>query len=161
VALPVTAAVDVPGLPAWPSQRLHLVATRASCQWTIHTAIDGQGRYQDTAVVFDEPPWDEDPDTWRAREQDAEWGIGAVDLRPYGADLIYCNGHIQLTPGVVGTVGGPPLGMYPNPCCTSCHRLMFHVATIENRIREYGDGWRSLFLCEQCGTVACQATGWN
>ena len=36
-------------------------------------------------------------------------------LKPYDGDLIYCNGHILATPGVVGTVGGPPIGLYPNP----------------------------------------------
>jgi hypothetical protein len=38
---------------------------------------------------------------------------------------------------------------------------MFHVTTVENHVREYGDGWRSLFICEDCLTIACNATGWN
>ena len=28
-------------------------------------------------------------------------------------------------------------------------------------IREYGDGFRSLFLCEDCSYIASQAMGWN
>jgi hypothetical protein len=37
---------------------------------------------------------------------------------------------------------------------------MFHVVTVENHVRDYGDGWRSLFVCEDCHTVASNATGW-
>jgi hypothetical protein len=88
-------------------------------------------------------------------------GIGAAELRPYDADLVYCNGHIQLTPGVVGTAGGPSIEIYANPSCPSCGRLMFHVASVENHIREYGDGWHSIFICEDCRMVSCNATGWN
>jgi hypothetical protein len=151
---------EVPHLPAWPAERVHLVGTRATCGWTIHAAIDQQGRYQDATVLFGEPPEDDEYERLRSWE-DPGRGLGAVDLRPYGADLVYCNGHIQLTPGVVGTAGGPPLGVYANPSCQSCGRLMFHVVTVENHVREYGDGWRSLFVCEDCHTVACNGTGWN
>ncbi len=38
---------------------------------------------------------------------------------------------------------------------------MFHILTVEDRIRENGDGFRSLFLCETCHTVASNATPWN
>jgi hypothetical protein len=38
---------------------------------------------------------------------------------------------------------------------------MFHVATVENHIREYGDGWRSAYICDDCQIVSCTATGWN
>ena len=38
---------------------------------------------------------------------------------------------------------------------------MFHVATLPMHIREYGHGWRTLSLCEDCGRVACTATSWN
>jgi hypothetical protein len=82
-------------------------------------------------------------------------------LRPYGPDLVYSNGHIISTPGVAGTAGGPPIGLYANPACPSCEKLMFHVVTVENYIREHGDGFRSLYLCEDCEKVAVTATGWN
>ena len=36
-----------------------------------------------------------------------------------------------------------------------------HLATVEHHVREYGDGFRSLFLCEDCRMAACNATGWN
>jgi len=87
--------------------------------------------------------------------------IAQAELRLYDDELVYSNGHILMTPGVVGTTGGPPLGLYPNPCCPSCGRLMLHVATVEHLVREYGDGFRSLYLCEDCHTAACNATGWN
>ncbi|MDW5326939.1 hypothetical protein [Plantactinospora sp. KLBMP9567] len=151
---------DVPGLPPWPTDRVHLVGTRATCMWTLHAGIDDSGRYRREAVTSAQPPSAEEEETYRSLEVSG-FGLGAVELRPYDADLVYCNGHIQLTPGVVGTAGGPPIGLYANPSCPSCGRLMFHVVSVENRIREYGDGWRSLFICEDCHTVSCNATGWN
>jgi hypothetical protein len=75
--------------------------------------------------------------------------------------LVYANGHVLLTPHVVGNVGGPPIGPYLNPKCTGCRRLMFHVLTVEADIRSYGEGFRSLFVCEDCGVAACNATWWN
>jgi hypothetical protein len=151
---------DVPGLPAWPAERVHLVGTRASCMWTLHANIDDQGRYRDATAVFDQEPDAEEFEIYRSPEVPGR-GDGAVDLRPYDADLVYCNGHTQLSPGLVGTAGGPPIGVYANPSCRSCGRLMFHVASVENHVREYGDGWRSMFVCEDCHTVACNATAWN
>ncbi|OLT18500.1 hypothetical protein BJF79_17275 [Actinomadura sp. CNU-125] len=150
---------EVPGVPAWTAERVHLVGTRASCMWTLYANVDDRGCYRDEVVVFDEPPGPED-EIYRAFEQPGR-GVGAVELKPYDADLVYSNGHVQGTPGVVGVAGGPPLGVYANPSCRSCGRLMFHVTTVENHVREYGDGWRSLFICEDCRTVACNATGWN
>ncbi|MET8148284.1 hypothetical protein ACIBSW_26960 [Actinoplanes sp. NPDC049668] len=143
---------DIPGLPAWPATHAHLIGLNSWCMWTLFADVDSDGRYQGEQAVFEDETDDEiggDPTTGRAV------------LRPYGPDLVYCNGHVDLTPGVVGTVGGPPLGIYPNPSCPSCKRLMFHTATVSHHIRDYGDGWRSLYLCEDCHTVAVTATGWN
>jgi hypothetical protein len=151
---------DVPGLPAWPAPRVHLVGTRATYGWTIHANIDDQGRYRDARVVFDMAPDADEHELYRSIEEPGR-GVGAVHLKPYDADLVYCNGHTHLTPDLVGTAGGPPIGVYANPSCPSCGRLMFHVATVENHVREYGDGWRGVFVCEDCHTVASNATGWN
>lgn len=151
----------VPGLPSWPAERIHLLGPRASCGWVLFARTDGQGRYHDLAATFDEVPGPEEAEILRTSWEAPDRDLGALQLRPYDADLVYCNGHIQLTPGVVGTVGGPPIGLYANPSCPSCGRLMFHVVTVENTVREYGDGWRSLYLCEDCLTTAGTATGSN
>jgi len=66
-----------------------------------------------------------------------------------------------LTPSVMGDVGGPPIGLYPNPHCLSCQKLMFHLSTVVSDVREYGEGFRSLYLCETCGLVASHASPWN
>ncbi|WP_433789618.1 hypothetical protein [Actinoplanes sp. CA-252034] len=143
---------EVPGLPAWPTGHAHLVAPASIGHWTLFAEPAPDGRYHGEQVV------DDDPDDF----VDApEFGRGRVVLRPYGADLVYCNGHVHLTPGLVGTAGGPPIGLYPNPSCPSCKRLMFHTITVSSTVREYGDGPRSLYLCEECRTVAVTATGWN
>jgi hypothetical protein len=151
---------EVPGVPAWPAQRVHLVGARANWDWTLTARVDDQGRYYDETVEFGGPPDPDDEASLRGEEAYGG-GLGAVDVRPYDADLVYCNGHIMLTPGVVGTAGGPPIGIYENPSCRSCGRLMFHVLSVEHHVRDYGDGFRSLFLCEDCRIVACNATGWN
>ena len=88
-------------------------------------------------------------------------GEGAVELRILDDTMTYRNGHIMFTTGATGIAGGPPLGIHPNPNCPSCGKLMFHVVTVEHHIREFGDGWRSGYLCEDCRTVACTGTGWN
>jgi hypothetical protein len=156
----VSLRVDqVPGMPAWPVERVHLVGPRANWGWTLTARFDERGRYFDETVAIDSP--DPEDEEYLIHEEQRGGGYGAVDLRPYDADLVYCNGHIQLTPDVVGTAGGPPLGIYANPHCPSCDMLMFHVASIEHHVRDYGDGWRSVFVCEDCQLVTCNATGWN
>lgn len=133
---------------------------RSNWDWTLRAGIDRQGRYRDVTVDFDDPP-DEGEVEYRRHDEERGGGYGAVDLRPYDADLAYCNGHIRLTPDVVGTAGGPPLGIYANPHCRSCGRLQFHVVSVEHHVRDCGDGWRSLFLCAECRLVTCNGTGWN
>lgn len=146
----------IPGLPAWPASHAHLVAPRSTGLWTLFATAAPDGRYRDARAVLDEP--DDDTDFF---QDDPSFGRGQVLLRPYGPELDYSNGHIQSTPGVVGTAGGPPIGLYPNPACRSCDRLMFHVATVSSMVREHGDGPRGLYLCEDCVTVAVTSTPWN
>ena len=38
---------------------------------------------------------------------------------------------------------------------------MFHVATVLSTIREYGEGFRSAFICEACLGAAVTGTNWN
>jgi len=151
---------SVPGLPDWPARQVHLVGPRATWFWTLTSRIDTLGRYTDTVVELDD---ESDPVTEDSLCEQEEHGGGLAQarLKPSDADLVYCNGHVLLTPGVMGTVGGPPIGLYPNPHCPDCGRLMFHIGTVRNQIREYGDGFRSLFLCEDCHVVTSNATGWN
>jgi hypothetical protein len=157
----VSLRVDqLPGMATWPVERVHLVGPRANWDWQLTAAFDEHGRYHGEIAHLDSPP---DPEDEQYFIGDEQYGgnHGAVELRPYDADLVYCNGHIQLTPDVVGTAGGPPIGIYANPHCPSCTRLMFHVASVEHHVRDYGDGWRSLYVCEDCRLVTCNATGWN
>jgi len=152
----------VPGMPAWPADRVHLASPRGSVGWTLTATVDPDGRWADEAVIFDEPPESDENDVVdNVAGNDGRGSLGVVTLRPYDADLVYRNGHVLSTPGVFGTVGGPPIGLYPNPSCRSCGRLMFHVVTVQNYIREYGHGWRSLYLCEDCHLTTCTATNWN
>ena len=151
----------IPGLPAWPAERIHLVGPRVSCGWTLYAQIDAQGSYHDLALTIDQAPDPEEVAVLRSCWEDPDRDLGALDLRPYDADLVYCNGHIHCTPAVVGTVAGPPIGLHPNPSCPTCGRLMFHITTVQNTVREYGDGFRSLYICEDCLTSACTGTGWN
>jgi hypothetical protein len=145
----------IPGLPKFPAERAHLVAPASVCMWTLFADVDAGDRYWNEQVDYEDGP-EEDYAT-----DDPEFGVGRAVLRRYGPDLVYTNGHIQSTPGVVGTAGGPPIGLYPNPACPSCEKLMFHVATVQNHIREHGDGFRGLYLCEDCEKVAVTASGWN
>jgi hypothetical protein len=146
---------DVPGLPAWPAERAHLAAPASTGRWTVFAESGADGRYHGEQVVDEDEP-DDDEFT-----DEPDFGRGRVLLRPYGPDLVYSNGHVHTTPGLVGTAGGPPIGLYPNPSCPSCKRLMFHAVTVSSMVREHGDGPRSLYLCEDCQTVAMTATGWN
>ncbi|MBB3094519.1 hypothetical protein FHR83_002171 [Actinoplanes campanulatus] len=149
---------QIPGLPPFPAERAHLVAPASACLWTVFADIGADGRYLGEEVRFESG--DDDPDEDYADDAPG-FGVGRVVLRPYGPDLIYSNGNVHSSPGVVGTAGGPPIGLYPNPSCPSCKRLMFHALTVETYIREHGDGFRSLYLCEDCHKVASTATGWN
>lgn len=146
-------AAALPGVPAWPAERMHLLGAGG---WEVAGTVGEDGRWYDVTIEdgapVDDEPWtgNDDPDSW-----------GAVVLRPYDDTLVYSNSHIHSTPNVFGTVGGPPIGVYSNPSCRSCGLLMFHVATVTNHIRDYGDGFCSLYICEDCHVTACTAPHWN
>lgn len=143
------------GLPPLETDRLHLVGPVQEYGWTLFARIGPDGRYRTQALELDE---DEE---FGPIDNDAEGELGVAELLPFDDRLVYSNGHVLLTPGVQGTVGGPPLGLYTNPVCPDCGKLMFHVLTADAQIREHGDGFRSLFVCERCGVAACDAAGYN
>jgi hypothetical protein len=149
---------DVPGMPAWPAERGHLAGPKGSVGWVVSAATDPDGRWHDERVTYDWPAEDDDePDV----DNDTAGMTAAVALRPYGDDLVYANGQVLLTSDLCGVAGGPAIGLYPNPHCRSCGRLMFHVTTVKHTVREHGHGWRSLYLCEDCRITTCTATNWN
>ncbi|GCE31170.1 hypothetical protein KDA_66540 [Dictyobacter alpinus] len=153
---------QIDGLPATLFSQAHLVSSPSNGEWNLFCAISPQNRYTQATLraaedtdFEDEAYWRQQADTWKTATR------GEVVLLPYDDRLIYCNGHTQQTEGVYGDVGGPPLGLAEPPNCPVCHRLMFHVCTVTSGIRAYGDGFRSLFLCEDCNYVASQAMGCN
>lgn len=152
----------IPDLPAFPVSRVHLVSPPVDDNWTVFCQPLSDGRYAQAVV---RGATDTDSETEQLFREEAKvgqgFGIGHLELLPYDDRLIYANCHVELTPGVVGDVGGPPIGLYPNPRCLSCQRLMFHMSTMTSNVREYGEGFRSLYLCETCGLVASHATSWN
>lgn len=151
---------QIPGVPSWPGTRLHLVSPRVDCDWTMYFRQDEADRYMREHLVVEE-----EEDDWeyteKLRESESATDQGYATLRPFDDSLVFCNGHIVMTEGVAGHVGGPPIGLYPNPKCIHCGRLMFHVLSIPNHIREFGTGFRSVYLCERCHVIACTATSWN
>jgi hypothetical protein len=152
----------IAGLPHLDVTRLHLVSPPLFDEWTLYCDLVPGGRYEHPILSpSTEADSEEMQELRRTAIEQQEAGRGQLVLLPFDDRLVYRNGHVLLTPGVKGTVGGPPIGNYPNPCCPSCEKLMFHVATLTNGVREYGDGFRSLFVCEDCERVACHATGWN
>lgn len=148
-------------LPRWPG-RAHIVAIRAWPDWTVFGRPDETGRLAVTEIdLGDDRSLDELNDKLDEAAADPRQPSGAVELLPFDDRLTYGNQHPLLTPGVIGVLGGPPMGLAYAPACPSCDRLMFHAGNIEARPREYGDGFRSLFLCERCLVSATLATLWN
>jgi len=143
-----------PGLPNWPHQALHLVSPR-TYWFTLHSGVADDGRYTGAIVDDQGEPFDVGLEDCEANPRSST----GLLLRPYDADLTYRNGHIFMTPGVVGTAGGAPIGLDPTPNCPGCNVLMFHGAAIESR--DYGEGFRSVFYCEQCVRVAVTGSNWN
>jgi hypothetical protein len=146
----------IEGVPKWPRGPIHIVSPR-TYWFTLHCEVDARGRYIDAVVDDEGEPYDEG---LRSIEADPPAPTTAF-LHRYDADLVYRNGHVYLSPSVVGDAGGPPVGLYPNPTCPACGILMFHVATILSHIREYGEGFRSAFICESCIRAAVTGTNWN
>lgn len=144
---------QIAGIPPTAFSQVHLVSPLLYGAWMLFCTISPQNLY--TKVRLED-------EMGRVKMHLQEQTIdrrGEVFLLPYDDQLLYCNGHTQLTKGVHGDVGGPPLGLGENPSCPICKKLMFHVCTVASTLREYGDGFRSLFLCEECMQVACQAAG--
>ena len=91
--------------------------------------------------------------------------IGAGLKADTATDVRELSGAI-VTPGLIDLhthvyAGGTSLGVGRIPHCRSCGVLMFHLASLEHHVRDYGDGWRGLFVCAECELVTCNATGWN
>jgi len=154
--------VEIDGLPQTVFSRIHLVSPLRSGGWSLFCNISPQNLYTHAGLRVSE---EEEPEMIEKLQEEAveyqDTGRGELILLPYDDQLVYCNGHTQATKGVKGDVGGPPLGLNENPCCPTCEKLMFHVCTVASTLREYGDGFRSLFFCEECMQIASQAMGWN
>lgn len=144
-------------LPDWAHDLLHIVSPR-SYWFTLHAVVDSSGRYIDPVVDFDGEP---SSSPAMLEVEAAPPPSAGLVLRRYDSDLTYRNGHILMTPGAHGTAGGPPVGLYPNPVCRECGVLMFHGASIASTVREYGEGFVSVFYCERCTRVAVTGTNWN
>jgi hypothetical protein len=151
-------------MPSLPAERLHLVSTRINCCWTLYCTLLEDGRYSVSSVVNSQEE-DEEGQEINAllgeREKEDPDRYAIAQLLPFDDSLTYTNSHILCTEDVYGQVGGPPIGLYPNPRCERCRVLMFHVLTVPSYINDYGDGWRSLYVCENCRMTACTATSWN
>jgi hypothetical protein len=152
----------IKSLPDLNVAQVHLVSPPLNDEWTVFCALGPDGRYKHPVLSTTTKADAEEMIVMRvsaAERQHAD--RGELVLLPFDDRLVYSNGHVELTAGVEGTVGGPPIGLYSNPVCPSCGKLMFHVATMTDGVREYGDGFRSLFVCEDCRHAACHATSWN
>ena len=147
-------------VPAWDGQA-HIIAVRSFTGWTAFTAADQAGRLSVVDIRFDN---DRSLDDLVDVLDDAAvlpQVSAAVELLPYDDQLTYANQHPFVTAGVFGVLGGPPMGLSPAPECPKCAKLMFHVAYVDTSVREYGDGFRSLFICEDCRVSATLATLFN
>lgn len=146
------------GAPTWPFPLAHLVSPR-TYWYELQGEVDAVGRYVRPHVEVEHGAFD----TGMAEAELDRPSPVSASLRQLDADLLYCNGHVHLTPSVVGHAGGPPIGLYPNPVCSGCDVLMFHLTSVRADFdpAEYGDGFRSLFVCETCVRVASRGTGWN
>ncbi|MEO5966086.1 MAG: hypothetical protein ABIR11_11525 [Candidatus Limnocylindrales bacterium] len=157
--LSVTPA-EFPALPRWPGQA-HIVSIRAWPVWTAFARPDPAGRLVVTGVDLDGDRSLDELDDLLDDAAVLQHPSGEVELLAFDDRLTYANQHPLLTPGVIGVLGGPPMGLAYAPTCPGCGRLMFHAGYCEARPREYGDGFRSLFLCERCVISATLATLWN
>lgn len=152
----------IEGLPQTSFSHIHLVSPPLNGGWTLFCSISQNTLYAQPRLADNTKIDAEEMEAMREQAREyKDFGKGQLVLLPYDNQLIYRNGHTQSTEGVVGDVGGPPIGLEPIPHCTTCGKLMFHVCTVTNNVREYGDGFRNMFLCEGCMLVASQATSWN
>ncbi len=150
----------VPDMPAWEGQA-HLVSIRDLTGWVHWAKLESDGRIRTARIEHDDDHSLDDLndrlDDHAAQPQES----GAVELLPFDDALTYSNQHVFSTPDVIGVIGGPPMGLAPAPECIECGRLMFHVGYTAHSVRRYGDGFRSLFICEDCRVSATVATMWN
>jgi hypothetical protein len=152
---------EMNGLPAWPFKQLHLVGPLLHGDWALYCRVLKNGKYKIHSLITDPSEEYDDADLLRQESTKESVEIGYAELLPYDEKLIYSNGHVLMTPEVYGHAGGPSIGLYPNPKCAQCNRLMFHVVSVEARICGDQDGFRSLFACEDCSLIACNSTWWN
>jgi hypothetical protein len=147
------------GLPPLPASTLHFVSPRAFTKWTLRGPVDAKGRYGDVHVeAEDDGGLRELLDRYEGRG-DTDLGVG--ELLPFDEELVYTNAHVLCTDDVAGVLGGPPIGLAANPKCPRSGRMMFFLGSIDARTRKYGDGFRSLLVCDDCGLVACAASLYN
>ena len=150
-----------PALPVWDGQA-HIVAPRHWPDWTLHGKPDERGRLHVIAIDLGDDRSLDDELAYKLDEAAAtEQLSAAVELAAFDDALTYANQHPLLTPNVIGVLGGPPMGLAPAPSCSFCGRVMFHIGWTDTQTREYGEGFRSLFICEDCQTSATLATLWN
>jgi len=160
--------LDLSEIDAVPETRLrvaHLVGPPFNVGWTVFASPSDGGHYREPTVQSPDALDADEPEFVEHLRQDARDRAsdnrGELELLPYDDRLIYCNGHTQQTEGVHGDVGGPPIGLYSNPACPGCSKLMFHVCSVADHVRPYGDGFRCLYLCEDCDHVASRGVSWN
>jgi hypothetical protein len=147
---------SLPGFPVWEPAVCHIISPRLYW-YTLTATVNNEGRYTDISVDDDGETFDKGLTQYEENPPPPE----TADLRVFDADLTYRNGHVFLTEGVEGTVGGSPTGLGTNPICSSCGVLMFHAATVRSNIREYAQGFRSSFYCETCHRAASVGSNWN
>ena len=144
------------GMPTLGISRIHLASPPYWTGWMAFCAISPEGLYDPFEVTRgDEDEIVSTREMWEDAKRDEARGRGYLELLPYDDELIYCNGHTMLTPGVVGDIGGPPI-WGSVPACPRCGKTMFFVTCVDRKVREFGDGWRNLYVCEDCMVAACQ-----
>lgn len=150
----------VAGFPHW-SGRAHLVSVRDFTGWLLWAGAEPDGRLRLIRHQHDDDDSLADLNDGLDEAASMQQPSGALDLLPFDDRLTYANQHVEMTLDVVGVIGGPPIGLCSSPMCVQCGRVMFHVAWTSQGVRGYGDGFRSLFICEDCRISATLATLWN
>ena len=142
----------ISGAPVLPFQKVHLVGPMADYPWSRVCRVSAGDQY---AVI------DRQIKGRKLPSPDQGTGWAAATLIPYDDSLTYTNGHVFATDDVVGIVGGPPAATNGNPKCPDCKRQMLHLCAVSTEVREYGDGFRYLSVCERCRVATCMAVGSN
>jgi len=155
--------VDLTGFEGMPifSPRLHVVSPRCFMGWTLTCEVQDDARYKTVSLSTDEEPEDDLDDLLSDLHNDKDDSLATAEFVPLDDRLTYGNELVLSPAQIAGRLGGPPIGLHPNPVCARCEEVMFHVLTIDNDLRSYSDGMISLFICEACRLVTCRSTGWN